>query len=148
MHVSHPPAVPSRAAIGVDRVAMFFMSFAVVCFTLALATDVAYWRTSFLMWHDFSAWLLFVGALGAGLALITGVVSLFFKPRLRPVAYWVGVLVVLLLGIVNNFVHAGDGWTSIVPTGLTLSAATVVAMIVTGFLGRTDAVYSGEYRHV
>lgn len=141
------PPLPSHAAMQVDRVAMFLMSFPIVCFTLALATDIAYWRTSFLMWHNFSAWLLFAGALGCGLALIVGIIGLFFRPRVRPFAFWIGVVIVLVLGILNNFVHAGDGWTAIVPTGMALSAATVLALILTGWLGRNAAVY-GAYRHV
>ena len=147
MQASQPATLPSRTAIRLDRLAMFFMSFPVVCFTLTLATDVLYWRTSFLMWHDFSAWLLFAGALGGGLALLTGVVSLFVRPRVRPVAYWLGVVVVMILGVLNNFVHAGDGWTAIVPRGLGLSAATVLALMVTGWLGRPAAT-EGAYRHV
>lgn len=126
---------------------MFFMSFPVVCFTLALATDLLYWRTSFLMWADFSTWLLFAGALGGGLALLAGVVGLFFRPRVRPVAYWLGVVVAMILGVLNNFVHAGDGWTAIVPRGLGLSAATVLALIVAGWL-RRPAVSGAGYRHV
>ena len=51
--------------------------------------------------------------------------------------------VVLLLALVNNFVHARDGWIGVVPTGITLSAATVLLMIVTGFLGHRMA-----YHHV
>lgn len=151
MHATRPTdaghlrPVPSRAAMRIDRVTMFFASFPTVCFILALATDIAYWRTSFLMWHNFSAWLLFAGALGCGIALAIGAVGLFFRPRPRPVAFWIGLVVVFVLGVINNLVHAGDGWTSIVPTGLALSAATVAALAVTGWLGRPAAY--GAYRH-
>ena len=47
--------------------------FPAVCFTLALATDVAYWRTANLMWSNFSSWLLFAG-------LATGVAAAFHWP--------------------------------------------------------------------
>ncbi len=148
MHANHPPPIWSSSTIAVDRTAMFFMSFPIVCFTLALLTDVAYWRTSFLMWHDFSAWLLLAGAVGCGVALIIGVVGLFFRPRIRSWLYWMGVLVVLALGVANNLVHAGDGWTAIVPTGIALSAVTVVALIVTGWIGRSTVANAGVHRHV
>ena len=49
----------------------------------------------------------------------------------------------LLLALVNNLVHSRDGWTGVVPAGLTLSVVTVLVMIVTGFLGWCMA-----YRHV
>ena len=52
-------------------------------------------------------------------------------------------LVLFVLAVVNNFVHARDGWTSVVPTGLTLSAVMVLIMIVSGFLGHRMA-----YAHV
>jgi uncharacterized membrane protein len=33
------------------------------------------------------------------------------------------------------FVHSRDAWTSVVPTGLILSAATVVILMITAWLG-------------
>jgi uncharacterized membrane protein len=50
---------------------------------------------------------------------------------------------VLILGTLNNLVHTADGWTAVYPTGLGLSIATALAMLVTGWLGR-----KGDYRHV
>jgi uncharacterized membrane protein len=41
----------------------------------------------------------------------------------------------LVLAFFNNLVHANDGWTSVVPWGLTLSALTVALMLVTAWLG-------------
>jgi uncharacterized membrane protein len=38
---------------------------------------------------------------------------------------------VLTFALLNNFVHSRDAWTSVVPTGITLSALTVLAMIAT-----------------
>lgn len=125
----------------------FFMSFPIVCFTLALLTDIAYWRTSFLMWHDFSSWLLFAGLIGGAIALIAGVVGLLLGERSLPWLYWLGVLVALALAIVNSFVHAGDGWTAIVPKGLALSTATVVVMLATAWIGRSRASVGGLQRH-
>jgi uncharacterized membrane protein len=48
----------------------------------------------------------------------------------------VGSVIVLVLALINSFVHAGDGWTAIVPTGLILSAVTVLVMIVSNWFGR------------
>jgi uncharacterized membrane protein len=127
---------PSRAAIVVNQIHQFFMSFPIVCFTLVLLTDLAYWQTSFLMWHNFSAWLLFAGLVGGAVGLATGLMGVLFWSRLYDWRYWVGVLLVLSLGIVNSFIHAGDGWTAIVPTGMAISAVTVLAILVTVWLGR------------
>lgn len=117
-----------------------FVQFPVVCFTLALFADIAYWGTAHLMWHNFAAWLLFAGMVFGVLAAIVGTIEYFVRSGAHPYRpgwpYVIGTLVVLALAFVNNLVHAGDGWTAIVPWGLILSAATVVAMIVAGWLGR------------
>jgi uncharacterized membrane protein len=131
MPSTYSPKPPSRAAIVVNQIHQFFMSFPIVCFTLVLLTDIAYWQTSFLMWHNFSAWLLFAGLVGGAVGLATGLVGVLFWSRLYDWPYWVGVLLVL-----NSFIHAGDGWTAIVPTGMAISAVTVLAILVTVWLGR------------
>ena len=53
-----------------------------------------------------------------------------------------GNIVVMLLALFNAFVHSRDGWTSVVPTGLILSALTVLVMLFTGWLG-----WAMVYRH-
>jgi uncharacterized membrane protein len=52
-------------------------------------------------------------------------------------------LVLFVVAVFNNLVHARDGWTSVVPTGLTLSIITMLLLIVSGHLGHRLA-----YRHV
>ena len=47
----------------------------------------------------------------------------------------VGNVVVMLLAFWNVLVHSRDAWTSVVPTGIILSAVTVALMLFTGFLG-------------
>jgi uncharacterized membrane protein len=54
----------------------------------------------------------------------------------------IGGLVVLVLATLNSFIHTADGWTAVVPYGLTVSVLTVLAMLVTAWLGRP------EVRHV
>ena len=114
--------------------------FPIVCFTLALLTDIAYWQTANLMWQNFSAWLLFVGLVVGVVAAIAGIIELFVRRANRdPRPHWVhsvGSVVVLILAFFNSLVHAGDGWTAVVPWGLTLSVITVILMIVTDFYGR------------
>jgi uncharacterized membrane protein len=73
-------------------------------------------------------------------------VDLLFSRAVRaPRPAWphaLGGVIVLILAIVNSLVHAGDGWTAVVPYGLLLSAVTVLVMAVTNWLGR-----SLVYRH-
>ena len=142
----HPPPTPSGAAIVSQRIHRFFMSFPIVCFTLALLTDIAYWRTSFLMWYDFSAWLLFAGLVGGVIAVLAGLVGLVFGARM-PWLYWLGLLIAFALAIVNSLVHSRDGWTAVVPTGLALSVATVVVVLAAAWIGRLPVSVGGLPRH-
>ncbi|MGE0004300.1 MAG: DUF2231 domain-containing protein [Parvibaculaceae bacterium] len=138
--MDHPHSPPAAAAIGGQPIHSMLVQFPVVCFTLALVTDLAYWSTEDLMWHHFSSWLLFAGLVFGGLAAIAGIIDFLFRRDLRAHRpawpHALGSLIVLLLALANSFVHAGDGWTAIVPWGIVLSAATVVVMIVSDWFGR------------
>jgi uncharacterized membrane protein len=102
-------------------------------------TDIIYWRTSYLMWQEFSAWLLLVGLAFGALAAIFGAVDFLANSEVRAQGpawpHAIGNVIVLILAIFNNFVHAADGWTAVVPYGLILSALTVLVMFVTAWLG-------------
>lgn len=125
----HPWGHPVRDA---------FTQVPAVCFTLTLLTDVAYARTGNLLWVNFSSWLLLAGMVGGGLAALATVVGLVVhrdEPWRR--AGWpflLGGLGVLALGLVNNLVHARDGWTAVVPLGLLMSLATVALMLAVAVL--------------
>ncbi|MBS3650838.1 DUF2231 domain-containing protein [Pseudaminobacter sp. 19-2017] len=133
--------LPATAAIAGHPIHATLVPFPIVCFTLALLTDIAYWQSFHLMWHNFSAWLLFVGLVFGALAAIAGAVDFLFRREVRTQRpawpHAIGNVIVLILALINSFVHAGDGWTAIVPYGLALSAATVVLMFVTVWLGRS-----------
>jgi len=119
-----------------------FASFPTICFILALLSDIAYWRNAHPQWHNFAEWLLFGGLVVGGLVLLVEVVGLVFRFNARAQGpgwtHAIGLLIVLVLGVVNSFVHARDGWTAIVPQGLILSAVMVVVMMITGWLGQAS----------
>jgi uncharacterized membrane protein len=135
---SHSARVAPELVIQANPVHAALAPFPAVCFTLTLLTDVAYWRTANLMWSNFSSWLLLAGLVTGGLALIAGVVAGLRRRRRLRGGWRHGVLglVVLAVALVNSLVHAGDGWTAVVPWGLALSAATVVLVILTALQGR------------
>jgi uncharacterized membrane protein len=115
----------------------------VVCFIGALVTDLTYAATAEMMWADFSCWFLAVGIIVGVLAVIAGLIDFLGNriPRERPAAwYLIGSVVVLVLAFFNKLIHTRDAWTSVVPTGLTLSIVTVLVMAVTAWFGR-DRVY-------
>jgi len=106
----------------------------------SLLTDIAYWRSAEMMWANFSAWLVSAGTLVGLVAVLVGLFD-WMTGRLRgigPAGRWrlLGYLLAWVLAVVNAFVHTRDGWTSVVPWGLTLSAITVLLIIVSGVLGR------------
>ena len=123
-------------------------AFPIACFTCALLTDLAYVQTQTIMWADFSAWLLAVGMAGGVVAAVAGLLSLIANRRRRTRRFnWpmaLGSLVVLVIALFNNFVHSRDAWTSVMPAGLALSAATVLAVLVTVWL----AASAGRRREV
>jgi len=121
-----------------------FVPIPFVSFALALATDVAFWKTANVMWQNFSAWLLFAGLIFGAIALLAGVIDLL-RPSTRLLrasfAEILGFLVMLVLAVLNSLVHAGDGWTAVVPNGLALSAATfVISLITLIFAARSQRV--------
>ena len=113
--------------------------FPIAFFSGALLTDIAYARTANMMWADFSAWLLAAAMATGVLAALAAVASLAIHrraPSARPA--WpalVAGLLVLVAGMFDNLVHSRDAWTSVVPTGLALSALTVILILITAWLG-------------
>lgn len=113
-------------------------AFPVVCFTGTLLTDLAYVGTYDIQWSNFSIWLLTAGLIMGALSAIVGL----FDLRGRRVHGQSGVLphalggiVALVLALFNAFVHSRDGYTSVMPAGLTLSILTVAVLMVSIWFG-------------
>jgi uncharacterized membrane protein len=118
----------------------------ITCFIGALLTDLTYYATAEIMWADFSAWLLAIGIIAGVLAAIAGLIDFLSNRLIRTQApawpHLIGNFLVLVLAFFNNLVHTRDAWTSVVPTGIVLSAITVLILPITGWLG-----WSLVYRH-
>ena len=116
------------------------VSFPIVCFVVTFLTDLAYVATDSFVWETFSVWLLTIGCVVAGLAVLAGIIDLVRSRRVRglarPPARVLGEVVALALSIVNAFVHSRDGYTAVFPQGLILSALVVLVLAVTFFRGR------------
>jgi uncharacterized membrane protein len=140
------PNPKSTASIAGHPIHAMLVPFPIAFFTLALLMDIAYWRSSNLTWKHFSEWLLLAGLVCGGLAAIAGAIDFFAQREVRSQSLaWphaIGNIIVMLLAFINSLVHARDGWTGVVPTGLALSVATVLLLVVTQWLGA-----SMVYRH-
>jgi len=90
------------------------------------------------MWETFSDWLLAAGMIIAGLAIIAFVIHLIGGKRIRTLGWphAIGYPIAVVLSLINAFVHSRDGYTAVVPTGLTLSALVVVILLFTASLER------------
>src|SRR3546814_8846793 len=119
MNRAHAPAT---LAISRHPIHATLAPFPIVCFTLTLLTDIAYWQTWNLMWQQFSECLLLSGLVFGVLAALDGAVDFLVRPEVRaPGEAWphaVGGVIALVLAIVNNFVPAADGCTGVVTYGL------------------------------
>src|SRR5437588_8153012 len=100
------------------------VSFSAAYFAGALVTDLVYWQMPDVMWERFSIWLITAGLIMAGLAVIAYVIDLAARRRIEGPAWprVIGYAIAVLLALANAFVHSRDGYTAVVPTGLTLSA--------------------------
>lgn len=125
----------SNSWIAGHPVLLVLVSFPIAGFCGALATDIAYAETANIMWSDFSDWLLAAALVMGSIAALVWLVDVLAHRDARlPGLSWpvvIGSALVLVLGLFDNFVHSRDAWTSIVPTGLTLSAIIVVLMLIT-----------------
>jgi uncharacterized membrane protein len=112
-------------------------SFSAAYFTGALITDLVYWQIPDVLWERFSIWLIVAGLVMAGLTVIAYAIDLASGRQIdRPA--WprvVGYILTILLSLMNAFIHSRDGYTAVVPTGLTLSGLVIVVLLLTSWAG-------------
>ena len=108
----------------------------IVCFVGALLTDLSYVNSGGnLLWVNFSSWLITAGLLFGGIAIVVLIVdgvrgSVSWLPFLLVGVAWV-------LEFLNALIHARDGWTAVVPTGMILSIVGVLLILAGGWLSRS-----------
>jgi uncharacterized membrane protein len=126
-----PETVASAA--GTRPIHQSLAPFPVAYFAAAFVTDLAYWRTTEVMWERFSVWLITGGLIMAALVAVAAVVDLASR---RQAPAWLSALsytFAVVLSLLNVFVHSRDGYTAVVPTGLTLSAIVVAILVLFTF---------------
>ncbi len=122
-----------RTASPVRRRPVFpgLMTFPASCFLLTLIFDIAYARSANMMWESTSVWLLTIGLLAGALFVLVGLVEAFAFGRWPTMILRIGYAIALILSIFNVFIHSRDGYTSVVPTGLALSAIVALVLLAT-----------------
>jgi len=135
-----PSANPrSTVTLGGRPLYAMLVPIPVVCFTATLITDIVYWQTATMLWADMSAWLLLVGLVVSVFAVLAGLIDFFGDARIRALrAAWIHAIsyvIALILSIVNCLIHTRDAYTSVVPSGLILSAIVVVILLVSSWSG-------------
>jgi uncharacterized membrane protein len=138
MYADNPPTTISAGRYSLYSI---FKPFPIVCFTGTLVTDIAYWRTANVIWETFSVWLLAAGLVMAGFGVIAAAIDVLRHRAIH--TSWlltIGNAIVLGLSLINVFIHSRDGYTAVVPTGLSLSALVVIIMLFMGWTSR-DIVY-------
>lgn len=130
---ARPLVVPYQSSASFLLTSILF-AVPLVCFFGALLTDLTYVRDPDYQWTNFSAWLLAFGILFLGLSVIVSILRYLITMRTtrRPVSWLAGLvlLAAFAVGVYDNFIHTHDGWTSVWPEGLALTALTVVLLIL------------------
>ena len=113
------------------------VSFSAAYFAGALVTDLVYWQIADVLWERFSIWLIAAGLIMAGLAAVAYVIDLAGGRQIDTPAWprVVGYALAVMLSLMNAFVHSRDGYTAVVPTGLTLSGIVIVVLLLTAWVG-------------
>jgi len=132
-------ADPGSVSLGGRPLHAMLVPIPIVCFAATLITDIVYWQTAAMLWADMSAWLLLVGLIVSLFAAPAGIIDFFGDPHIRKLrAAWIhgiGNITALILSIFNCLIHTRDAYTSVVPSGLILSALVVAILLVTGWNG-------------
>lgn len=104
----------------------------------AFFTDWKYTTSSLFQWTNFSAWLITAGLVMALIAALLLVIDLVLglAGRIRWLDF-VLLAVAAVVSIFNAFVHSRDAWTTVVPTGILLSAIAAIILLVVAFRGWT-----------
>ncbi|NBJ10779.1 DUF2231 domain-containing protein [Microvirga arsenatis] len=116
------------------------LAFPLPLFAGALLSDLAYRSTYHVQWANFSSWLIAGGLFGGGFAVLWALVNLFRRGPARKgrlALYFVVLLAMWGLGLVNALVHAKDAWATM-PEAVYLSAVTTLLALVAAWIG-----YSG-----
>lgn len=96
-----------------------------------------------MQWANFSVWLIAGGVVMGLVSALAGILDAVANRdrtrRRRSALHSILTAGALLVAILNGFIHSRDGWTSVVPTGLVLSAVSAVLILAAAWSGYAAA---------
>jgi uncharacterized membrane protein len=113
-------------------------AFPLAFFTGALVTDLIYANSTQIQWANFSVWQITFGLVMGVAAAVVGIVDAVVhrhQSRRRPWRHTLATGLMMIIALFNAFIHSRDAWTSVVPTGLILSAITALLAWISAWLG-------------
>lgn len=112
------------------------LSFPFPLFLGTLASDLAYQATFQIQWHNFAQWLNAGGLLVGAFAGLWALINLFRRETRgrRSTLYFVLLLAMWVLGLLNAFIHAKDAW-AIMPEAIWLSSISAVLAFLAAWVG-------------
>jgi uncharacterized membrane protein len=128
----------STAQIAGHPLHPMLVPFPIAFLTATLASDLAYTGSGNPFWATASYWLLAAAIVMALLAAVMGFTDFFAEPRIRDIrASWLhmaGNLIAVLVSLYNFWLRHDDQEAAY-PTGLWISLAVVLLLLVNGWLG-------------
>jgi uncharacterized membrane protein len=113
-----------------------FIGAGAILLMAALGTDCIYYTTALWQWANFSAWLIAAGLIVMLVALVVLPIDFATGRAARlSTGSFILIAAAALLALVNAFVHSRDAWTSVVPQGIALSAASTILLLLVGARG-------------
>lgn len=113
------------------------LAFPLPLFLATLLSDLAYHSTFQIQWANFSSWLIAGALFVSGFAVLWAFINLFRRGparKARLFIYFIMLLAMWVLGLVDALVHAKDAWATM-PEGLYLSVATALLALVAAWIG-------------
>ena len=134
---SHNPQ--TTAKIGGHPLHPMLIYFPIAAFVATLVTDLAFMKTDSEFWFFAGRWLLIGGVVTAALAALAGLIDFLGSAQIRDIsAAWVhagGNILVVILELANLYSRFNGAANVVTGTQTLLSVASVVLLLVTGWLG-------------
>jgi uncharacterized membrane protein len=118
------------------------------CFVAALIFDIIYSETAVMLWDKAAAWLIVFGLLFAVVPRLVNLTQVWVTSRRTATRadkldFWLNLLSIVV-AIFNAFVHSRDAY-AVVPTGLWLSAFTVLVISIGNIVVSVHRATRGGY---